>query len=101
MLILLRIVAFLTMFLALVEAGLITYDQLRDDDKRSTTTSSTSSERSVNENLSRAVGRYLGPLTLFCTGAMLYVVIRISATQEDDVQAQSFADAAASGRGRP
>ena len=89
--VILRIVAFLTMLLALVEAVLVTIVLFNEDDKFAV-------PHSFVDSLNRTCHLYGGAATLFCSGAMLYLLIRISVTQEDDVRTQTFVNAASERR---
>jgi hypothetical protein len=110
MLILLRIVAFLTILLALADMGFVTVEQVLKENKTTSSSSSSSSEappdketsiNSINMMFHRNLRPYGAPALLFCTGGMLYVLIRIASTQVDDVRAQSFVNDALSGRRQP
>ena len=84
----LRIVAVLTMLLALTEAGLVTYglfvDGLPSSSQRADSPEPLFSR--LTYTLREICFRFTGPAAVFCYGATLFVLLRISAAQEEDVR---------------
>jgi hypothetical protein len=90
-----RIVAIATMFVALIQLALAVSRQFDEDRPQST---ASTVRHSTTDKINRISSNLFGPLELFCSGAILFVLIRISTTQEDDAPIPPSLDAGAAAR---
>jgi len=85
----LRIVAFVAMLLAVTDAVWTTtnlvWNMTRPSSAR-TASDSTDRASAVLPTIERGCAELSGPAGLFCLGAILYVLIRISVEQEQEVR---------------
>ena len=98
---LLRIVAVLTMLLALLEAGVATVDFIAGYDQPTSAhpdDAAWPARPHIMQTLQRACHMIHSPAALFCYGAILFVLVRISLAQEEEVQMPPGAGTLSSGR---